>query len=85
MRGKQAKKPLERERVFIIIQIAMHTGALANCQRIFPNNFCIAVLQVLHTSNTFRRTKVEFRKQSLRGPPDPDSLLKYSITVVLSN
>ena len=64
MRRKQAKIPLEREKVFIIKQIAMHTGALANCQRIFPNNFCIAVLQVLNISNTFRRTKLEFRKQS---------------------
>lgn len=63
----------------------MQTGALRNFQRTFPSNLYIPVLQVPTQSNTSRRTKLEFRKKIyLRGPPDPNSFLKYSITVVLS-
>lgn len=84
LRGKKAKKPLEIENVFIIMQIAVQTGALASCLRIFPHISCIPVLHAPHQYH-IQENKIRIQKtEYLRGPPDPDSFLKYSITVALS-
>lgn len=81
--GRKESNETIRDRK-IIMQIAMQTGTLASCQKTSLNKLYIPVLQVPNQSNTSRRTKWEFKKQHLRGPPDPETFLKYSITVALS-
>lgn len=55
-----------RDRKFIIMQMAMQTGALANCQGTFRIKLCVPVLQVPNQSNILEN-KSERSENSISG------------------